>query len=114
MIINVDALKNLDIEQFSSDLDDLKKEITNNANDEDVQGDEAIILEVIDVIQEEISKRKGKSKKNDPKSDVRFLAYLNLFNTIMDGDMDEGFDENDLDEDFDDEDSDEDLEEDES
>lgn len=107
MFKGVDALQNIDVDQFSSDLEEMKKEIINNLDSEDVQGDEAILLEVIRVIQEDLSKRKGKAKKADVQSDVRFLAYLNLFNTLMNvGLEDEDFD----DEDFEYEDEDEDDE----
>lgn len=94
-------LQTMDLKQFSSEIENIKKEILDYA-DVNVEEDAAITLEVIDVIQEEINKRKGKSKNTDLKSDVKLLAYLNLFSSLMNAgyedeeDMDIFEDEEDL------------------
>ncbi len=98
MIKDFDTIMPANIEQFSSYIKELRNEITQNGgNDED----DAIILEVIDVIQEEMAKRKtANSKKKDVKSDVKLFAYLNLFSSIMDGSFEEDFDEDSFSEEF--------------
>lgn len=105
MIKNMNTLTSFDMEQFSSDIEELKQEILNNSDQTDPENEDAVILEVIDVLQEEIEKR-GKSKKKDIQSEVRFIAYLNLFTTIMDG----GFEDEQEDSEFDEEDEYEDSE----
>lgn len=80
----------VDVEQFSSEIEELKQEILSQSSAE-TEGQDAIILEVIQVLQEEMAKRSGKTKEMDLQSEVRFLAYLNLFTTLMD----DAFDEND-------------------
>jgi hypothetical protein len=111
MIKDVDDLMQIDTEQFSSDIEELRKEIMNHSENQEFEGEDAIILEVIRVIQDEIGLRNGKVKKKDIKSDVRFLAYINLFNTIMEGSLDDETEF--MDEDFDDDDFDDDDDEDE-
>jgi hypothetical protein len=93
MIKNINAL---DLKQFSAEIEEIKQELMNSENIEMEDSEEAMMLEIINVVQEEIAKRKNKMKDLDIKSNVRFLAYLNLFTSMMDGGLDE-----DLDEDFD-------------
>jgi hypothetical protein len=75
--------------QFSTAIAELKNEIMSNSDPKNLEGDDAIIVEVIDVIQEEITKRQSKGAKAGLSSDVKFLAYVNFFNTIMGGDFEE-------------------------
>lgn len=111
MILNTDELMQFDTEQFSIAIAELKNEIIAN-NDSNLDGEDAIILEVIDVLQEEIALRKKKGDKAGLSSDVKFLAYVNFFNTIMDGGFEDEYDESgeyfDEDEEYEDEEEDED------
>lgn len=102
MIKEVGAFMPMDIEHFAADIEELRQEIINNSEKAE-EGEDAIILEVINVIQEEMAKRKGKVKKKDIQSEVRFLAYLNLFTTIMDGGFEDEFEDMDFDDEFDEE-----------
>lgn len=97
MIPDIEDLKHLDLDTFSSELDSIKEEIM--SGDAAVEGEDAIVLEIIRVIQEEIESRKAKFKKGDLQKDVKFLAYVNLFNSILSSSFD---DDEDMDEDEDD------------
>lgn len=79
MIINIEPWNHLNLKKFSSELETFKEEILSAGSQ--LQEEDAYVLEIIKVLQEEIPKRKG--KKKDVSSDVRFLAYLNLLNSIM-------------------------------
>ena len=78
----------IDFNQLSSDIEEIKKEILNDSDESEYPQDN-ILLEVIRVIQEEILNQNRNSQKSDLENEVKFLAYLNLFNSIMK----EGFDD---------------------
>ncbi|MBS4171471.1 MULTISPECIES: hypothetical protein [unclassified Neochlamydia] len=80
MITDIESLNLLDLDQFSADLEELKQEIITEEAGED---EDDVILEVIKVIQEEIVKRKSNPEKKDLASNVKFLAYINLFNSLF-------------------------------
>lgn len=93
----IKLIETINFKQLSSDLEEIKQEILNYADDTANSQDE-VLLEVIRVIQEEIVQHKKNSKKSDIKNEVKFLAYLNLFNSIMKesmGDFGDELDESD-------------------
>lgn len=92
MIINIEPLNQLNFKEFSSELEHFKQEILSEGPE--VEGEDAVVLEIIKVLQEEIAKRK--SKKKDLSDDVKLLAYLSLFNSIMEGSFDEDVEEEDI------------------
>ena len=108
MIKEFDQLANFDLGKFAANLEEIKQMILTEVDKDERQDDDEIVLEVIRVIQEEIAKRTGKSKKRELADDVKFLAYINLFHKIMD----EGFEEEDFDDEDEDEDEDEEYDED--
>ena len=93
MILNTDELMQFDTQQFSTAIEELKSEILSSNDPKNLGDEDAVIVEVIDVIQEELAKRKGKGVKQGLSSDVRFLAYVNFFNTIMDGGVEEDYED---------------------
>lgn len=97
MIPDIDDLKFLDMENFASELEGLKKEITSHGDE--TEGEDAMVLEIIRVIQEEIKRRKGMVKKDSLENDVKFLAYVNLINSILANDFENGDDDDDDDDD---------------
>lgn len=79
----VSPLVDFDLEVFQEELTMFKQEI---AQEED-ESQKGFYAELINLLEEEIAKRKGKAISINLRSDIQFFAYINLFHTLVNGDM---------------------------
>jgi hypothetical protein len=84
MTKDLEPIDSADMSELKAELIELKNSITAEEQTEDTK----LYLEVIDILLEELAKRDGKQAKASFRDDVKFMAYLNLYETLMTEDDD--------------------------